>query len=91
MPTGCYIQMHEITRSSTLEKYIGEHVIPVILQLEKLGEHTAYLHAEIDNDGNRKVRGIICLDGKNYECELAEGVSPNGKLLIMPLDDGSYL
>lgn len=90
MATSHYLQTHKILYSSVLEKHIGEHVISVTLRLEELGEHTAYLYAETDNDGKRKVRGVIELQEKRYECMLGQGISPYGVLLVMPLDNGSY-
>ncbi|MBI4224948.1 MAG: hypothetical protein HY617_01310 [Candidatus Sungbacteria bacterium] len=73
------------------ERNIRENVTPIVLQLEEVGEHIAYLHAETDDDGQKKIRGIIELEKKKYECVLSHDSFPESSaLLIMPLDDGSY-
>jgi len=86
-----FVKTHEVTGLSVAEKLIGEKVVLVTLNLQGLGEYAAYLHTETDQDGNRVVCGVIELEGKKCECILVRGASPYGALLIMPLDDGSYL
>lgn len=90
MVSNHHLQTYEIMHSSIAEKNIGEDVVLVLLEIAELGELSGYLWAETDHQGNRKVRGVVEIQGKRYECVLGQSVSPYSALLIMPLDDGSY-